>query len=91
VASLPRGTRALRVCGVSGLCAVKPYNFTFGLEVDLQPLGHGRRYCYEFANDAEQALAAWDGNEHPSGPWIKCKGATVELLNPAFGREASAS
>ena len=30
------------------------------------------------------ALAAWDGEEHPGGPWIKCKGAGIDLLNPSF-------
>ena len=30
------------------------------------------------------ALALWDGQGHPSGPWIKCKGAGVDLLNPSL-------
>ena len=61
------------------------FNFTMGLVVDVTWEGHGRRYCYEFAKDALAALDAWDGRDHPGGPWIKCKGAGIDLLNPNFG------
>ena len=43
------------------------------------------------ADDSQIALRAWDGEEHPGGPWMKCKGAGIDLLNPAFcqmGRHA---
>ena len=33
---------------------------------------------------ALRALRDWAGQGHPSGPWIKCKGAGVDLLNPAL-------
>jgi len=52
--------------------------------VGLDAVGYQRRYCYEHAADARAALMAWDGNGHPSGPWIKCKGAGIDLLNPNF-------
>jgi hypothetical protein len=62
-----------------------------GLAVGLGWEGHGRRYCYEFTKDAIAALEAWDGKDHPGGPWIKCKGAGIDLLNPSFGVEAERS
>lgn len=40
------------------------------------------RYCYEHAHEARAALVAWDGVGHPPGPWIKCKGYGIDLLNP---------
>lgn len=86
-----QGFSAFSVCGEAGLCAVKRYNFTYGLVVDLQPLGHGRRDCYEHLSEALSALADWDGRNHPSGPWIKCKGASIDLLNPDFGCELEAA
>ena len=36
------------------------------------------------AKDALRALLDWDGLGHPAGPWIKCKGAGIDLLNPAL-------
>jgi len=80
---LASGYTDLRV--VDGvLCAVRRFNFTTAILVGLDPLGYERRYCYEHSADACAALAAWDGREHPPGPWIKCKGAGIDLLNPAF-------
>lgn len=64
------------------VCAVKDLVFTTALLVGIDPIGYSLRYCYEHADEAEAALAAWDGHGHPGGPWIKCKGAGVELLNP---------
>jgi hypothetical protein len=66
------------------VCAVKQFNFTTAVVVGLDDVGYQRRYCYEHRADAEAALATWDGLEHPSGPWIKCKGAGIDLLNPNF-------
>ncbi|VTU44289.1 hypothetical protein RA8P2_00117 (plasmid) [Variovorax sp. RA8] len=62
-------------------------NCTVGLVVGLTWEGHDRRYCYESAKYALVALEAWDGQGHPGGPWIKCKGAGIDLLNPSFGIE----
>ena len=55
--------------------------------VDIDPIGHERRYCYEHGSEAAAALEAWCGGGNPSGPWIKCKSANGDLLNPEFGRE----
>ncbi|MCY1224458.1 hypothetical protein D9M72_366160 [compost metagenome] len=66
------------------MCAVKQFNYTTAVVVGLDDVGYQRRYCYEHRADAQAALAAWDGCEHPSGPWIKCKGAGIDLLNPDF-------
>ena len=61
--------------------------FTWGLLVNLQPFGYDVRYCYENEADARAALASWDGAKHPAGPWIKCKGAGVDFLNPEFATD----
>jgi hypothetical protein len=66
------------------LCAVKDFNFTTAIVVGMDPVGYQRRYCFEHAQDARHALAAWDGRHHPDGPWIKCKGGGIDLLNPAL-------
>lgn len=66
------------------LCAVRQFNYTFALVVGLDEAGYERRYCYEHHADAQAALLAWDGHQHPSGPWIKCKGGGIDILNPAF-------
>lgn len=66
------------------LCAIKQFNYTSALVVGLDDVGYQRRYCYEHRADAQAALFAWDGLEHPPGPWIKCKGAGIDLLNPAY-------
>lgn len=68
------------------VCGLHRYNFTTGLVVGLTFEGYERRYCYEHLQHARSALLAWDGGRHPGGPWIKCKGAGIDLLNPAFGR-----
>lgn len=67
-------------------CAIRRFNFTMAIVVGLDAVGHARRYCHEHAADAQAALAAWDGQDHPGGPWIQCKGAGVDLLNPARTR-----
>lgn len=78
-----QGYRELRV--IAGVvCSLRRYNFTTALVVGLTFECYDRRYCYEHAVDAQRALLAWDGAGHPSGPWIKCKGAGVDLLNPAL-------
>lgn len=63
-------------------CGIKRFNFTTALVVGLDALGYQRRYCYEYEFDACSALARWDGEGHPSGPWIKCKGTGIDILNP---------
>lgn len=66
------------------VCGIKRFNYTTALVVDLHATGYQRRYCYEHEADARAALLQWTGDGHPGGPWIKCKGAGVDLLNPAW-------
>jgi hypothetical protein len=74
------------LCTLRGgvLCGLYPFMFTTGLVVGLTEQGYERRYCYEYAVDARAALQAWNGSGHPGGPWIKCKGPGIDLLNPEF-------
>ncbi len=78
-----QGYRELRLIG-DVLCGLHRYNFTTGLAVGLTFECYERRYCFKHSEDALRALRDWDGQGHPSGPWIKCKGAGVDLLNPAL-------
>lgn len=66
------------------ICGLRRFNYTTAIVVDLDEGGYERRYCYEHKEDAQAALREWDGEGHPGGPWIKCKGAGIDLLNPAF-------
>lgn len=82
---LEQGYRELRL--VDGkVCGLHAYNFTTGLVVGLTFEGYERRYCYEHQRDAQLALAAWCGQAHPDGLWIKCKGAGIDLLNPRWSK-----
>lgn len=67
-------------------CALANFAFTVGLVVDLKENGYGRRYCYENYLDAKTDLNEWDGDDHPSGPWLKCKGfmngEALDIGNP---------
>ena len=78
-----QGYRELRLIG-DVLCGLHRYNFTTGLAVGLTFECYERRYCFEHSEDALRALRDWDGQGHPSGPWIKCKGAGVDLLSTAL-------
>ncbi|MCU7369977.1 hypothetical protein PEC18_03615 [Paucibacter sp. O1-1] len=78
-----QGYSELRVAGAA-VCGLHRYNFTTGLAVGLTLEGYERRYCYEHRQDACKALQGWSGSGHPNGPWIKCKGAGIDLLNPAW-------
>lgn len=66
------------------ICGIRRFNYTTAIVVGLDEVGYERRYCYEHKDDAQAALRAWDGEEHPSGPWMKCKCAGIDLLNPTF-------
>lgn len=68
-----------------GWCGVLPFAYTWAVVVNLSPDHYERRYCYEHQEDAIEGLASWPGEGHPSGPWIKCKGAGIDLLNPEIG------
>ena len=64
------------------LCGIQRLAFTYGLIVGLDWDGYSHRYCYEHKADALAALNSWNGQGHPSGPWIKLKGIGVDMLNP---------
>ena len=68
-----------------GWCGVLPFAYTWAVVVGLTTEGYERRYCYEHQTDAIDGLATWEGAGHPSGPWIKCKGVGIDLLNPELG------
>lgn len=76
------GYSELRVLPSGPIAGLLRYVFTWGLVVGLARDGYQRRYCYEHRADALADLLAWDGKDHPSGPWIKCKGSGIDLLNP---------
>jgi hypothetical protein len=60
-----------------GLCVTQRFIFTTGLltHVSFDGLSYryAARYCYPSHRDALEALAAWDGQGDPPGPWIKEK------------------
>lgn len=62
------------------------YLTTRGLVVGLDEQTHERRYCYQNREDATADLRIWDGEGHPPGNWIKCKGSfegePIDLFNP---------
>jgi len=59
---------------------VMKFLFTYGLMIGLDIVGYQRRYCYSNIGDAMLALANWDGEGDPPGPWIKEKPS--ERLGP---------
>ena len=77
------GYDGLRTIG-EVICGLRRFNYTTAIVVRLDESGYERRYCFEHMEDARAALAEWDGKGHPGGPWIKCKGAGIDLLNPDF-------
>lgn len=58
-----------------GTCGLMWMAFTIGLLVGIDRNGDYKyRYCYKRLADAREALALWDGKDHPPGPWIVRKG-----------------
>jgi hypothetical protein len=55
-------------------CGLIRLAFTSGLVVGLNQYGYERRYCFHTWSEALESLLVWDGIDHPSGNWIKCKG-----------------
>lgn len=56
--------------------------FTHALCVGLDEFGYKRRYCYEFSMQAIIAAKEYEGENDPSGPWIKVKGEGEERMGP---------
>lgn len=77
------GYNCLRYIEGKGLCGLSNFMFTIGLVYGIDKVGYVGRYCYphEFLKEALVALADWDGNEDPTGPWIKHKGNGIDKLN----------
>lgn len=65
-----------------GICAVRPFMYTYGLCCGIDESGYTGRYCYHTAIEALLALKAWNGEGDPSGNWIKYKGRPYERSNP---------
>lgn len=51
-------------------CAIKRFNYTTALVVDINGCFYDRRYCFEHAADASKALNSWNGRGHPGDRWI---------------------
>jgi len=68
--------------GPAGICAVQQLLYSGALVVGIDPFEHTGRYCYESVELASAALATWDGEGDPPGPWIKFKSASCERLGP---------
>lgn len=66
------------------ICGLGRFTYTTAVVVGLDETSYKRRYCYEHKGHAEAVLPSWDGEGYPSGPWIKCKVAGIDLFNPAF-------
>lgn len=73
----------LKVLPDGRICGVQRMLFTTGLFVGLSEIGYEYRYCYPDIESAVGALNTWDGQDHPSGPWIKRKGLGDDLKNPS--------
>lgn len=71
------------------LCGLKEFAFSWSLVIDVTGYGSfKRRYCYAEKDDALKAIATWDGQCHPPGPWVKLKdklnGIPAEILSTAL-------
>lgn len=62
-----------------GICGVLRYGVSTGLCCGLTWSSVSYRYCYQHSFDAILAIGLWDGEGHPSGPWIKRKGLGEDL------------
>ncbi len=75
---------APRLIPGQGLCLLRRFIYTTGLltHVSLDETGcsYAARYCYAHIGDAFSALASWNGEGDPPGPWIKEK--VSERLGP---------
>lgn len=74
------GYKEIREIPGKGVCALYRFIFTVGLVYNIDEFGYEGRYCYPNYSDALEALLNWNGQEDPSGDWIKHKGK-IEYLN----------
>lgn len=68
------------------LCVMHPGYTKY---VEMGDNGRITRYCYAYKHivQALNAIAEWDGENDPPGPWVKQKGNGVDRLNPALANE----
>lgn len=53
------------------VCGVKPLVFHWTVHVDLDSVGYRDRWCFQTEDQANTALAAWDGVGDMPGDWHK--------------------
>jgi hypothetical protein len=87
--AIPEDYTNLKTLPDGTVCAIMQMAYTYGLFVGMTPIGYQRRYCYEHEAQAITALNEYaNADEHPTGPWVKCKGhykgIVVDMLNPAM-------
>lgn len=75
------GYYSIRELPGRGLCGLMRFAFTTGLVIGMDDFGYHGRYCYSSQADAKEALANWNGEGDPGGPWIKYKGTGGERTN----------
>ncbi len=57
-----------------GICGTYRFMFTFGVCWGIDNSGYRGRWCFATRQEAETALADWDGEGDPPGSWLKYKG-----------------
>ena len=71
--ALALGYESARMLPNGEIAAVMRMLFTAGLFVGVDSYAWRTRFCYETLQEAEDALAVWDGSGDPPGKWIKEK------------------
>lgn len=59
--------RGLRVLRDGRIIGVHRFLFTWGLIVDIDPVGYADRYCYHDLATCSLAFLTWDGTGEPNG------------------------
>ena len=67
-----------------GLCGLFNFIYTVGLVCFIDEHGYVYRYCYEQRQDAIDDINIWNGDNHPSGNWLKRKGINGDLRNENY-------
>lgn len=85
---VPYGYTSFKVIPGQGLCCLYRYMFTIAIltKLSYQDLYYGR-YCYPNLLDAVNAYLTWNGEDDPSGNWIKYKGRDGERENPNYSNK----